>query len=278
VSTPSRWTPWFGRHRALTAIVALVLVSGVANLDSDEQPLPPGGSETAATTSARPDEPSQSGTGRKQAKERNAEGGDRASSAPRQRRAKPRAAKPKPAGRIAWVTRVIDGDTVELGNGESVRLVGIDTPEVGECGYERASQNLERLVLGKQVRLVRSDEDRDGYGRLLRYVDVGPMDAGLRLVKNGVAIARYDSRDGYGYHPREPSYIAADRGAAPVACRAVPLVRQPATGGAGCAPGYRPCVPPYGPDVDCADLDGPVHVTGTDPHALDADGDGVACE
>jgi hypothetical protein len=37
-------------------------------------------------------------------------------------------------------------------------------------------------------------------------------------------------------------------------------------------------VPPYPPDVDCADVDGPITVTGSDPHGLDADGDGTACE
>jgi endonuclease YncB( thermonuclease family) len=74
------------------------------------------------------------------------------------------------------------------------------------------------LVLGQAVRLLRPDEDRDRYGRLLRYVDIGNQDAGLRLIKRGLAIARYDSRDGYGFHPREPRYIAADRGAAQVAC------------------------------------------------------------
>lgn len=45
-----------------------------------------------------------------------------------------------------------------------------------------------------------------------------------------------------------------------------------------CEAGYTPCVPPYGPDVDCGDLDGPIHVSGSDPHGLDADGDGLACE
>jgi endonuclease YncB( thermonuclease family) len=116
------------------------------------------------------------------------------------------------------VARVVDGDTVELGNGETVRLVGIDAPETGECGHDRATDGLARLVLGQAVRLLRPDEDRDRYGRLLRYVDIGNQDAGLRLIKRGLAIARYDSRDGYGFHPREPRYIAADRGAAQVAC------------------------------------------------------------
>ena len=52
--------------------------------------------------------------------------------------------------------------------------------------------------------------------------------------------------------------------------------------GAGCTPGYSPCIPP-GPDVDCAGgsgngpryIQGPVQVTGSDPYHLDSDGDGV---
>lgn len=51
-----------------------------------------------------------------------------------------------------------------------------------------------------------------------------------------------------------------------------------AEGGGNCALGYDPCVDPYPPDLDCADVDGPVRVTGDDPHGLDGDGDGIACE
>jgi endonuclease YncB( thermonuclease family) len=175
------------------------------------------------------------------------------------------------------VTSVIDGDTLDLANGERVRLVGIDTPEVGECGYEKARDRLIALVEGERVTLAESDEDRDRYGRLLRYVDLGPLDAGLRLVKDGLAIARYDSRDGYGFHPREPEYIRADRGAPNLKCAPPPrhfVPQQPSS----CAAGYSPCVPVYPPDVDCADVNGPINVTGSDPHGLDADHDGVACE
>lgn len=186
---------------------------------------------------------------------------------------------PRPAPRTFLVTRVVDGDTLELGNGETVRLVGIDTPEVGRCGYDRASVALGHLVTGRQVRLTISDENRDRYGRLLRYVDVGGIDAGLRQIRSGLAIARYDSRDGYGFHPREPRYIAADKATRNLGCPEPAPTPQPLAGGGGaCAPGYSPCLPPYPPDVDCADVNGPVTVTGSDPHGLDADHDGVACE
>jgi hypothetical protein len=185
------------------------------------------------------------------------------------------------------VTRVIDGDTVELGNGAAVRVVGIDTPEEGDCGYDQATANMERLVLMKRITLMRSDENTDRYGRLLRYVDRGKVDAGLRQITSGWAVARYDSRDGYGFHPRENRYVAADEAApdkaSSTAC-ADPAPQPepeppPASGPAGnCAGGYRPCLPPPPPDLDCADVNGPIDVSGSDPHGLDADGDGVACE
>ena len=199
----------------------------------------------------------------------------------KQRRAAP-APRPTrdPAGQRGTflVTRIVDGDTLELGNGETVRLVGIDTPEVGECGYDAASVALARLVSGRQVRLGRSDEDRDYYGRLLRYVDVGSTDAGLRLIRSGLAIARYDSRDGYGFHPREPKYIKADQASKAYVCaKPVPLLAQPKQK-KNCAPGYSPCIPPYPPDLNCPDIGHPVTVTGSDPHGLDRDGDGIACE
>jgi endonuclease YncB( thermonuclease family) len=75
------------------------------------------------------------------------------------------------------------------------------------------------LVLGRRVSLVPgATEDSDRYGRLLRYVDVGSLDAGLSLISDGWAIARYDSRDGYGRHPREDIYVSADMAAEDLGC------------------------------------------------------------
>jgi micrococcal nuclease len=37
-------------------------------------------------------------------------------------------------------------------------------------------------------------------------------------------------------------------------------------------------VPPAPPDLDCADVDDPIEVTGDDPHRLDGDGNGIGCE
>ena len=148
-----------------------------------------------------------------------------------------------------------------------------------------ATKKLTRLVEGRRVELVRGSDNRDKYDRLLRYVDRGGVDAGLAMIQSGLAIARYDSRDGYGEHPRERAYLKADRKAANVECTAPPAPPKPkppvppnnfVDAPSNCAPGYSPCVPNYPPDLDCADT-GPVSVTGPDPHGLDADDDGVAC-
>jgi len=48
--------------------------------------------------------------------------------------------------------------------------------------------------------------------------------------------------------------------------------------GSGCDPNYSGCVPAYPPDVDCAEVGESVSSYGTDPHGLDADGDGIGCE
>ena len=116
------------------------------------------------------------------------------------------------------VAYVVDGDTLVLASGLTVRLRGIDAPERGQCASDRSTRSLTRLVAGERVRLVRAGDNTDRYGRLLRYVDIGKTDAGLRQIERGLAIARYDSRDGYGFHPREGAYLATDRASQSVEC------------------------------------------------------------
>jgi len=117
------------------------------------------------------------------------------------------------------VSNVVDGDTVDVDGVGRTRVIGIDTPERGACGYESATQAMSVLVLDKDVTLVPgATDDEDRYGRLLRYVDVGSVDAGLSLIEDGWAIARYDSRDGYGAHPRQEQYVAADLAAPDLGC------------------------------------------------------------
>jgi endonuclease YncB( thermonuclease family) len=131
----------------------------------------------------------------------------------------PSAATRAPSATAGVVSNVVDGDTVDVEGVGRIRVIGIDTPERGACGYDSATLAMAALVLGEPVTLVPgATEDVDRYGRLLRYLDVGATDAGLELIEDGWAIARYDSRDGYGAHPREVAYVAADQAAPDLGC------------------------------------------------------------
>ena len=109
---------------------------------------------------------------------------------------------------------VIDGDTIETSAG-TVRLIGIDTPERGECGYRDASLALSQMLApGDLVVLVLppGQRDRDRHGRLLRSAATADgRDLGLAQIEAGHAVARYDSRDGYPAHPAEADYHRLQR-------------------------------------------------------------------
>ncbi|MDD2703565.1 MAG: thermonuclease family protein [Candidatus Omnitrophica bacterium] len=87
------------------------------------------------------------------------------------------------------VQRVVDGDTLKLGNGERVRLIGIDTPEMHESSKlyrdsrrtgtdvqtikalgKRSYEFVRGLLENQRVRLEFDVEKHDKYGRLLAYV------------------------------------------------------------------------------------------------------------
>ncbi|MPZ66224.1 MAG: hypothetical protein GEU83_12145 [Pseudonocardiaceae bacterium] len=193
------------------------------------------------------------------------------------------------------VVDVVDGDTITLSyqGGTSVRVIGIDTPETvhpstpDECWGAQASAAAHRMLDGKRVGLVfdRSQGRTDKYGRLLGYLTVPKLgDYGLVMIRRGHA-AEYTYNTPYRqqapYRKAEARARSAGTGlwgrcgGTDTPLKTTTKQRSPA---GNCEPGYDPCVPPYPPDVDCADVDGPIRVTGSDPHGLDGDDDGVACE
>jgi micrococcal nuclease len=104
----------------------------------------------------------------------------------------------------AKVTHVVDGDTIDAampdGSEETVRYIGIDTPETVkpgtpvQCGGPKAHAVNERLVGGRTVALRFDAERRDVYGRLLAYVYLPgagpgghPLFVNAELVKRGLA-------------------------------------------------------------------------------------------
>lgn len=90
------------------------------------------------------------------------------------------------------VARVIDGDTIETGDGDRVRLVQIDAPEAdeGECYAQQAAAAVSDLIPPGTVISLESDprlDDVDRFGRLLRYVHTGEENVNLELVRAGAA-------------------------------------------------------------------------------------------
>lgn len=79
-------------------------------------------------------------------------------------------------GEKALVTKVIDGDTIQVNNNQTVRFIGIDTPETVDprrpigCFGKEASNETKSLLMGKEVILQKDISDTDKYGRLLRLV------------------------------------------------------------------------------------------------------------
>ncbi len=107
------------------------------------------------------------------------------------------------------VVRVIDGDTVELETGETLRYIGIDTPETKhpnkpiQCYGEEAYQTNKKLVEGKTVRIVKDVSNVDKYNRLLRYLYVN-----TQASPSGILVNDYLVRNGFAFASTFPPDVA----------------------------------------------------------------------
>jgi len=96
---------------------------------------------------------------------------------------------------VKWVN---DGDTIVLLNGQRVRYIGINSPEIDHenqkaepFGYEARSFN-HQLIFSKRIRLEFDQERHDQYGRLLAYVFLqNGSFVNAQLLKNGFAYYLY---------------------------------------------------------------------------------------
>ena len=215
-------------------------------------------------------------------------------------------ARPAATGTVA---QIVDGDTIRLANGQRVRLVQIDSPELGEgeCYAHEARAALSRLLpAGTRVRLETDSrlDAVDRYGRKLAYVFKGRENVNHTLVHRGAASvwfygaergrfatqldaaarnARANRRGLWGACPAtvyDPSRGVETR-------RVVAPKPKPQPIAGNCHPSYQgACLDPSVSDYDCAGgsgngpgyVDGPIRVVGPDEYRLDGDGDGIACE
>jgi len=97
-----------------------------------------------------------------------------------------------PPGDQVTIERVFDGDSflaVTDGGEAEIRMLGINAPEGDECHGSAARETLERFLASGTITLVADGEDRDQYGRLLRYVYVDGLNVNLALLAGGDAVA-----------------------------------------------------------------------------------------
>lgn len=95
-----------------------------------------------------------------------------------------------------YATEVLDGDTIIIKNGLSLRLLGIDAPGRGEENYQVAKDYLGSLVSNKKLELEYDQYQDDKFGRILAYVWIGCIEEirefcrGDRALVNEVMIKR----------------------------------------------------------------------------------------
>lgn len=103
----------------------------------------------------------------------------------------------------ATISAVVDGDTIKLTDGRTLRYIGVDTPETVDprrpvqCFGKEASDYNKMLVTGKTVYLEKDVSDTDRFGRLLRYV----------YLQSGEMVNEMLVRDGYAQSSAYPPDI-----------------------------------------------------------------------
>ncbi len=185
------------------------------------------------------------------------------------------------------VTKIIDGDTIEVAIGENVfkvRYVGIDCPEgisTQEAFGMEATQKNKDLVLGKKVILIKDISETDQYNRLLRYVFVDDIFVNYELVAQGYANTMTSAPD----IACNEMFLNAEQLArnaqlgrwAPVE---IAIPTESKSNYNNCDPAYPTvCIPSPPPDLDCAEISyRHFQVLPSDPHNFDGDNNGIGCE
>lgn len=92
-----------------------------------------------------------------------------------------------------YIERVIDGDTIKTAAGDSIRLIGVDTPEIdwenndSEFYAQKARLFTEKMLLNKNIALEYDSEKEDHYGRILAYVFYEGENFNEILIEKGYA-------------------------------------------------------------------------------------------
>ena len=91
------------------------------------------------------------------------------------------------------VSRIIDGDTIDLSNNQRVRLKGINTPESSMPYYQEAKQSLLNLIQNKSVQLESYGTDK--YGRILAHIFLNKQNINKEILQQGLGTLYYYEHD-----------------------------------------------------------------------------------
>ena len=101
------------------------------------------------------------------------------------------------SGESKIVTKIIDGDTIIVQGGETIRLLGIDCDERGKACYTPAKNRIEEVLLNQVVILESENDDKDRYGRSLRWIFFENKNFNAQLVEEGYCVARFPEDSKY---------------------------------------------------------------------------------
>lgn len=182
------------------------------------------------------------------------------------------------------VTYVVDGDTLDI-NDVRVRLALVDTPEIGESGYESAKSFVENLCLGKDAQVDIDDGQRGGdrYGREIGVVYCDGININQELTEKQYARIYTDYCDVSEFADDDWVDCSSANSATFVPGNDESSEQSGVASedtNAECDSSYPNfCIPSPPPDLDCGDVSKKKFtVSGSDPHGFDRDADGIGCE
>ncbi len=172
------------------------------------------------------------------------------------------------------VTGIIDGDTIKV-DGKSIRFALASTPELNTPMGIAAKKYIQEICpMGSRVTVDEDDGQTQGsYGRMI-----------AKVTCNGVNLNQAIIEKGFGHLSNvycDKSEFSDDAwsGCGSPQQKSSSYSSSYTSTSSNCNPNYSGiCIPKDSPDLDCADIGGSVRVTGSDPHRLDRDGDGIGCE
>ena len=171
------------------------------------------------------------------------------------------------------VTGIVDGDTIKV-DSRSVRLALASTPELNQPMGQAAKKYIQEICpMGSTVAVDEDNGQTQGsYGRIVAKVTCNGVNLNQAIMDKGyghLSFAYCDKSEfsgeawsGCGSSQQKSAYTSSYSGSS-----------------SNCDPNYSGvCIPKGSRDLDCADIGGSVRVSGSDPHGLDRDGDGIGCE